>query len=217
MNQAISSELRISAFLLAGGWVTFWAGAVNPAAARFFLPMPVRQQLDAIAAHREAWLAIAACFAVGVLLTLAGFVVLRVALRQAGDDVWSALGQAAFAFGAVLWLVSIAFRATVTVAAAKETAATGTIPAWFEPMRSWAGVLFAVYMVLAYLAIAAFGRALLATSLAPRWLGRTHVVFGLVGAAGFLARVPAFIPPLMVHLVPGILGLNLLFRRAGAR
>jgi hypothetical protein len=213
MNPAISPPLRASAILLAGGWVTFWAGAVNPAAARFFLPLSVRQQLEAIAAHRQAWLAIAGCFAVGVLLTLAGFVVLGVALREAGDRVWSALGQAAFAFGAVLWLASIAFRATAAVTAAQETAATGTIPIWFEPMRSWAGALFAIYMVLAYLALAAFGRALLATSLAPRWLALTHVIFGLVGAAGFLARVPAFVPPLMIHLVPGILGLNLLLRR----
>jgi hypothetical protein len=217
MNPANPSELRASAFLLVGGWVTFWAGAVNPAAAWFFLPLSVRQQLQAIAAHRAAWLAIAGCFAVGVLLTLAGFVLLAAALHEAGDRVWGALGQAAFAFGAVLWLASIAFRATATVTAAKETAATGTIPVWFDPMRSWAGALFAIYMVLAYLALAAFGRALLATPLAPRWLALTHLIFGLVGAAGFLARVPAFAPPLMIHLLPGILGLNLLFRRGGPR
>jgi hypothetical protein len=55
----------------------------------------------------------------------------------------------------------------------------------------------------------------LATSLAPRWLGRTHVTFGLVGAVGFVARIPVFDPPLMIHLVPGLLGLVLLVRARG--
>jgi hypothetical protein len=76
----------------------------------------------------------------------------------------------------------------------------------------WSGALFAVYMVLAYLAIAAYGKALSATGLAPRWLARTHLIFGLLGAVGFVARVPVFNPPLMIHLVPGILGVVLLVR-----
>jgi hypothetical protein len=197
-----------------GGWITFWAGAVNPAAARFFRGLAVREYLETIDAHRVAWLLIAGSFAAGVLLTLAGLLLLGVALREAGDRLWSVLGQAAYLFGAVLWLATLAFRATATVAAARETVAVGAIPTWFEPMRSWAGALFAIYMVLAYLAIAAFGKALLGTTLAPRWLARTHLIFGLLGAAGFLARVPLFNPPLMIHLVPGILGVTLLVARA---
>jgi hypothetical protein len=35
--------LTAAAALLVGGWITFWAGAINPFAARFFLPMPVRR------------------------------------------------------------------------------------------------------------------------------------------------------------------------------
>lgn len=202
--------MRGAAILLLGGWIVFWAGAVTPMAARFFLPIPLRELLERIDAHPVAWLWIAGCFALGVLLTLAGLVVLRVVLRQAGDRLWSELGEVAFSCGAVLWLAAIAFRATVTVAAARETVASGAIPAWFEPLRAWSGGLFAIYMVLAYLAIAAYGKALLAVSIGPRWLARTHVIFGLLGAAGFVARVPLFVPPLMIHLVPGILGVTLL-------
>ncbi len=215
MGPQISSYLRVAAFLLVGGWISFWAGAFTPPS-RWFFPIPVREYLELVAANPGTWLWVAATFALGVLLTLAGLVVLGVALRAAGDRVWSELGQAAFLFGGVLWLASIAFRATVTVSAAQETASSGVVPPWFEPLRAWAGLLFAVYMVLAYLAIAAYGQALLATGLAPRWVARTHLVFGLLGAVGFVARIPVFNPPLMIHLVPGILGVVLLFSRQTA-
>ena len=211
MDPLTSSHLRAAALLLVGGWVVFWAGAFTPPW-RWWYGIPVREYLEMVAAHRIVWLWIAASFTLGVLLTLAGLVVLGAVLRTAGDRVWSELGQAAFLLGSVLWLASIAFRATATVAAANETISSGTVPPWFVPMRTWSGVIFAIYMVLAYLAIAAYGKALLDTALVPRWLGWAHIFFGLLGAVGFVARVPVFDPPLMVHLVPGILGVALLLR-----
>jgi hypothetical protein len=210
-----SSHLRAAAILLVAGWVTFWAGAVNPAAWRFFTSASLLEFLSIVAAHQIAWLWIAGSFAAGVLLTLTGFVVLGTILRNAGDRVWSELGQAAYLFGSILWLASIAFRITATISAARETASSGVVPLWFEPLQVWSVELLAIYMVLAYLAIAAYGKALLTTGLAPRWMARTHLIFGLLGAVGFVARVPAFNPPLMIHLVPGILGVVLLVRLRG--
>jgi hypothetical protein len=206
--------LKAAAILLVGGWALFWAGAFTPPY-RWWFPIPVREYLDLIAANQVVWLWIAAAFAVSVLMTLAGFVALGASLRAAGDRLWSELGQAAFLFGGVLWLASLAFRATATISAAKETVASGVVPAWFEPLRAWSGAIFAIYMVLAYLAIAAFGKALLSTGLSPRWIAKAHIIFGLVAAVGFIARVPVFAPPLMVHLLPGILGVVLL--RAGVK
>ena len=87
----------------------FWAGAFTPPYRRWF-GIPVREYLEMVAAHRRVWLWIAASFAVGVLLTLAGLVVLGSVLRASGDRLWSDLGQAAFLFGSLLWLLSIAFR-----------------------------------------------------------------------------------------------------------
>src|SRR6185436_14841164 len=141
MNAA-PAELRAAAILLVVGWVTFWAGACTPPY-RWWYGIPVREYLELIAQHRFVWLGIAASFAVGVLTTLAGLVLLGTSLRASGDRVWSELGQAAFLFGSVLWLTSIAFRATATVSAAKECATTGVVPPWFEPMRAWSGTIFA--------------------------------------------------------------------------
>jgi hypothetical protein len=215
-DAADAPALKASAVLLVGGWLTFWAGAFTPPY-RWWFGIPVREFLEMVAANTAAWLFIAAAFAVGVLLTLAGLVLLGGVLRAAGARGATDLGQAAFLFGGALWLASLAFRATATVSAAKETVASGAVPAWFEPLRAWSGALFAIYMVLAYLAIAAYGRALLRTRLVPRWLARAHLIFGLAGALGFLVRVPVFAPPLMIHLPLGVLGLVLLRARFAGR
>jgi hypothetical protein len=204
-------HLRIAAILLIAGWVMFWAGAFTPPY-RWWMGIPVKEYLELIAAHKWTWIWIAGSFAVGVLLTLAGLIVLGTVLQAGGERFWTALGQSAFLFGSLLWLASIAFRATATVSAAEETAATGLVPSWFEPMRMWSTAMFAVYMVLAYLAIAAYGKALFAVEVAPAWVAWMHVVFGLAGAVGFIVRFPLFDPPLMIHLVPGILGVVLLMR-----
>lgn len=208
------SYVRAAAILLIGGWVTFWAGAFTPPW-RWWYGIPVQEYLELIATHRGTWLWIAGSFAVGVLLTLTGLVILTTVLQQQGELLWSSLGRSLFLFGSVLWIASIAFRATATVSAAQEMASSGIVPGWFEPLRSWAGAVFAVYMVLAYLSIAAFGKALLDVQLAPAWIAWTHVVFGLLGAVGYIARVPLFDPPLMIHLVPGILGIVLLVQNPG--
>jgi hypothetical protein len=214
--RSMDPHLRTAACLLIGGWVIFWAGAMTPPW-DWWYPIPAAEYLQLIDAHRWIWLWIAASFAVGVLLTLAGLVVLGTVLRGHGDRLWSELGQTAFVFGSVLWVATIVFRATATISAASETAAAGTVPAWFEPMFLWSNALFAVYMVLAYLAIAAYGRALLDTALVAPWLAKTHVIFGLAGAFGFVVRIPIFDPPLIIHLVPGILGIVLLVNGRSAK
>jgi len=70
-------------------------------------------------------------------------------------------------------------------------------------------------MTLAYLATAAYGAAMRKTRWAGKGWGRTFVIFGLVAAAGFLARAGAFAPPLLVQFMPYAMGMILL-RRAAA-
>lgn len=209
-----TSELRIAAYLLVAGWLVFWAGAFTPPW-RWWYGIPTDEYLQMISAHRVVWRWIAAAFATGVVCTALGLTALRSALQGHDGSVWSDLGLTLFAIGSVVWLASIAFRATATVSAAEAITTSGTVPEWFVPLRGWSGALFGIYMVLAYVAVAAFGKALLASGIVPAWLAWAHIVFGLVGAVGFVARVPVFDPPLMIHLLPGILGVVLLIRPPG--
>jgi hypothetical protein len=135
-ERATWQYLRISALLLVGGWVIFWAGAIKPHW-EWWYQIPAAEYLRLIEAHRWIWLWIAGSFGIGVLLTLAGLVVLGTALRAYGDRLWSELGQSAFLFGSVLWTTAILFRATATISAASEAAASGIVPGWFEPVFLW--------------------------------------------------------------------------------
>lgn len=177
-----------SGALLIAGSTLVWLGAVTwPGGS-----------LAAISARPAGHTTTAVLFLLGALCTLAGFVGLRTMLRE-GDDWLSRLGLAGFQFGAALWAIHLVFRVTVVlpVAEGMETAP----PPWFPPLRMWAGGLYAIYMVLAYLAVAAFGGALAKTQWIGKGWGRAFLVFGLLAAVTFASPAGGlFRPPLMVHV-----------------
>jgi len=67
------------------------------------------------------------------------------------------------------------------------------------------GVLFGSDMVLGYLAAAAYGLAFLAAPGLPRWAGWTAFCVGVVAVPGMIT--PLFQPPLMLEVVPFVLGI----------
>ncbi|HLF20578.1 MAG TPA: hypothetical protein VI704_07295 [Bacteroidota bacterium] len=200
-------ELHYAGWLLIGGWILFWIGAFSPPYRQW--TSPLKEYLEIAGTHRWNWYWIHTCFVIGVLLTVAGCQLLDTALYQSGERMFSRLGSSSYFFGALLWIASIAFRVTVDLSAGKMTVETGVMPAWIEPLHQWSGLLFAVYMMLAYLSIASFGQSLLSTAVIAGWVAWMCVIFGIAGAIGFIVRFPLFAPPLMVHLPLGVLGIYL--------
>lgn len=198
---------RTVAWLLIAGAIVFWIGAGTPPYKQWMGP-PLEEYLGIIGAHPRNWLFINGTFFAACVLTLPALGGLTSLLRAGGDPGWSVVGLALFAVGAALWLVHLGHRLAVTPWAAAELARTGAVPAGFEAGRLWMGILFGAYMVMAYLAIAAYGVALLRTGLLPRWAGLTAVIFGCLAVPGM--ATPLFQPPLMVHVVPCILGIAIL-------
>jgi len=88
------------------------------------------------------------------------------------------------------------------------------VPEWYPAMRMWAGAMYALYMPLAYLAVAAFGAAMLNVGWISKGWGRTFIIFGLIATVGFLARTGIFDPPLVVNFMPYTAGMLLLRRNA---
>ncbi len=189
---------RLAGFLLIFGAAAVWLGAISY----------VGMSLPAVAAHRADHLFTVGGFLVGSLLSLAGFTALRADLRERGDVLFSQLGLLALTIGTVCWILHLAFRATVMLVAAQESAATA--PTWYQPLRLWAGAMYAAYMVLAYLSIASYGAAMQKTGWAGKGWGRTFVAFGLIAAAGFVARGDGV--PLAVQFMPYAMGMILLRR-----
>jgi hypothetical protein len=147
-------------------------------------------------------------FAVGTVLTMAGLVGLGDALRASGDRAWSAIGAALFCTASTLWLVQVGFRVAVTPWAFDELAKMGQIPSVYPALHRWTGILFGAFMVMAYLAIAAYGAAILKTPGIGRWAGWTALGFGLIGVPGL--ATPVFQPPLMIFVAPFVVGIAVL-------
>lgn len=212
----MSTETRRSAlwagWLLVAGSVVGWIGAFSPV---------VLMPREDIASH-EVWLRFAAAhqlalvvrdggFLGGVVLTVPGFAALTATFRSAGERLLSELGLVSYLLGAVFWVMHLAFRLTATIAAARETVATGVVPVYFNaaPLAGFFSFLFGVYWVLAYIAIAAYGFAVLRTQVLPIWLGWSAILLALLFA---LTGLGGDALPLFIHVIPFVMGVVLLHR-----
>lgn len=127
---------------------------------------------------------------VAVLATVLGLALLEDILRDTGESVLARLGMVAYLFGAVVVVVA-------------ETAYLGK--------RDWIYPQIVLYVVLAFLAQAAFGVSLLQTGLVAGWVGWATVIWNLGWLLIMLFVRPRDIYyPVLHHVAPLIIGIALL-------
>jgi hypothetical protein len=167
-------------------------------------------QLATIRAHPRAWSLCHVCMTAAVILTAAGLGLLSSLLAQP----MAVAAAFAYATAAGVWCVFESYRLSVPALVARDQA--GPPPAWFAVLQDWAGRLFTVYMLTAYLSLAAVGLAILAGVTLVQWSGWLALGFGLAGALGLATGKPQvmgaspFEPPVMIHVVPAVLAVLLL-------
>ncbi|HEU5439092.1 MAG TPA: hypothetical protein VFU88_07360 [Ktedonobacterales bacterium] len=169
---------------------------------------PPHEWLRLVHDHPRPWRWATLSFLGAILVTLFGLVLLAGLLRDARDPGFSAVGLAAFAVGAVLWVIHLAARLTIDPWAGKELLATGAIPQAYAPISRWNGSLFSIFSILAFGGMLLFGAAILATPLLPAWLGWATVIYSLAGLA--LHTITGDSLPAMHHVMPLVIGLVLL-------
>lgn len=125
--------------------------------------LPPREYLFVVFTHSTLWQWDNVLFISGAIVTILGLALLATQLRDAGDRASSSLGLLAFVLGAVLRIIYGAFRLSIDLWAAQEMARTAAIPDYYVPLTRWTGVLFVIYTVLAFSALAAYGGAVLST------------------------------------------------------
>jgi len=153
MTETTSADLRTAALLLLIGGIVFLVGAFWPPWEQWYSPL--KRSLQVIGEHRAAWYWIHTCFVIGVVLTMLGFVAFAGARNRAGSgSTLTDLTATLYVVGGVFWLVSVAFRVTVQVWAANEVIATDAIPTTYEAWHRFSGVMFMLYIAMAYLACA---------------------------------------------------------------
>jgi len=214
IKSTLWTQRRFTGIALILGCVLFQVAAFLPvkdSKGTFIYQLPPQQWLGVVFTHPTLWWWASVLFLSGTLVTLLGFAQLTTLLRGAGDQAFSHLGLLTLVFGAVLWVIVLAFRLSIDFWAAQETARTGVLPAFYLPLTQWTDALFALYTILTFLAAVAYGGALVSTRLLPPWVGWTTIVYSLVA----LGLVVAFgnAPPLLHYLLPIVMGILLLLRR----
>ena len=129
----------------------------------------------------------------GLVFTLLGLTAFQVVLTESGDRLLARLGAVAYLLGVALWIVDDAL----------DLAGAGFI---FELERD--------YVLLACLAIASFGGAILTTRILPRWVGGLSVAWAVAWTVLYLSRIGK--APLGPNLITGLFGLELLIHRSHA-
>lgn len=178
----IVSERRIAALLLIACGVIFAVGG-SLYTGRALWKWPAGQTTGYLRWERGFFIA-------AVLVTVCGLVLLEDLLRAAGDAVIARLGLVTYLVGAVVVVVA-------------ETTYLHT--------REWVYPQIVCYVVLALLAQAAFGVALLRTGLVAGWAGWATIVWNL----GWLVVLPIASPrdlyyPALHHTAPLFIGVALL-------
>lgn len=200
--------IRLTAILLILGGTVFLIGAV-------FWLMEFQQSLEktlpVIVQRRKRWMWIHGWMLPGVVLTAVALFVLRDRMMASGEIMWSTLMAVLFLIGVVPVICMLTFRITVMDQAAAAFVRTGVMPAGFESLHLWSVSLYAVHMVLSYLACFFLGLAAFEGAVFPTWFAWTAVVFGAFGTLGFiLMKGGPFAPPILVHVIPLMAGILLL-------
>ena len=180
----------------------------------------------------------------GSVILIAGFVVVFARLWEAGERLLPLLGLAGLLVGTALWLANLVFRYAVVASGAAGLQAEVEDrawvaheyllglqgePSWMEFLLVWTDITQLAFVLLAYLAAAAFGAALVKAG----WIGKTggHVfvalnlalalvaTIGLILAGSAVAAWTVFILtiPFMAFILPYFVGVALMRReRDGA-
>lgn len=182
----------------------------------FMVNLPLREQLLVIAAHPSLFQWSFSLFISGIIVTLLGLAMLTMLFWDAFDRTLSFLALIAFLFGDVLMVIYIAAPLGVAPVAAQDTVRMGVVPDYYMPLTLWTQPLFVISTILAFAALAAYGKAILSTRILPHWVGWAAIVYGLACLAltGFTAGNA---PPFLHYLLPIVMGILLLLPEKGMR
>lgn len=197
------TPLRVSGwFLLIGGLIAF-AGAMTPPWKQWYAPLP--DALRTIAAHPVGWRLINGGFLVGTVLCAIGFAALAFAVRGRPGATLQTAGASAFVFGALFWVLVLVYRLGTHAWAAAQFSTTGVVPPTFPPQQIEMALYFGLFAILAFSGLALSGWSALESAIAARWLARTMIVVGIIGAP-----VVTFIGPWMLYVPIILLGASLI-------
>lgn len=210
---------QTAGLLLVAGAVIFWSvivAAIVAIVRTGSLPfkdssaVPALEFYASIAAEPRWWQAVNLTFSTGIIVTAMGLALLSTLLRESGDAMFAGQGLVVFLIATSLWVVQMVANLSMATWAADEVARSGAMPPTAEAWPRAFELLVHTYMVLAYVATALFGAAIVASGLLDPWAGWAALVAGVAGAASIVLAGSRLAIPLLIHVVPAALGVLLL-------
>jgi len=195
--------------LIVGSSLFIVGASLAPEMGRVFFA-PLREHLTIIERHVRQWRLMNALMIASIVGTAAGLALFASLLRAGGDPWRSTAGWVGYAFGGVLWVITLAFRSTATVEAARSARRTETVPDWLEPLGAFTGLLYTIYMLTAYLALALFGWGVLRTDVVSHSVGTFTVVWSYALGLSFVSRTKLGMIgeiPALVHIPTLVFGI----------
>jgi hypothetical protein len=197
----------LAGWLLVIGPVLFGIGAGDPYLVRAWTAQPAEFH-SIVAAHTTAWRATNLLFVAGTVVTAAGLASLPSFLPDGWARAAAMAGVVAFAIAAVLWIIVLIFRLTVTPGIARDFADSATPePAIREIERLNAG-LFKGFIVIGLGGLAAVGIAIAAGGPIPAAVGWGSAALSGLLVSGLVRT--GDLPPFTVYLAPLAFGIALL-------
>jgi hypothetical protein len=182
-------------WLMVAGFVAFMTGA---AGWRVAYEQPMERSLPVMHADRGRLRWIHGWMIPGVVLTTSGLA----GLAWAVSTPTVAAAAAAYALGAVLWIMALVLRLTVGEWAAEQMVESGSIPEAYPPLARWAGLGHAIHMLLAYATAVPLGWSLSGVGLVPDWLAWAGTIWGSALFVLFLVPRTRSVaaPPFWAHV-----------------
>lgn len=207
------AAMRPLGLVLIAGTVIFWLGAFYMPLMKAYTAQTVQEHLAVIGNNRLGWLISNGMMAAGGLVSTLALVALGEHLyRSGGGNKIVTVSAALWVVCCALWVTTAAFRITITTWSAEQLAASSQVPAFFPPLHRWNNFVVVIFMMLAYAATALYGLEALRSGALPKGVAWFALVFGGAGVLLRPAGVLFFEPPLMVELVPLVLGISLVWR-----
>ena len=199
--------LHLVGWMLVVGPVAFGIGAGNPYLVRAWTA-PQETFLRIVARQPMAWRVTHVLFVGGTVLTTAGLAALPSLLPDGWPRALAFGGVATFAIAAVLWIVSLLYRLTVTPNTALVLAETGALDPSIAALDRLNAGLFKGFIIVAFAGLAAIGIAATAGGPIPAAVGWGTAAFSGLCVAGLL--VSGDMPPFTVYIAPLAFGIALL-------
>ncbi|HZD58094.1 MAG TPA: hypothetical protein VE136_15295 [Anaerolineales bacterium] len=167
-------------------------------------PAMVQGSLAQAAPYVKTFRLLILLFLLAWIVQLLGFGLFTRLLLRAGGEQLGILAFTLILVATILVIVDSAFRMNVELWAAQEAARTGSLPAVYEPLRTWTSSLFGVAERAHFLAVAGIGLGIIRTGLLARWIGWLAIGWSLLWLLGGLAGDLADALPLVMPVIIGI-------------